>query len=157
MKRTGRKERDWPATETVLAIGRLNLKGHMIPDSWFDHIRIKTGKAKRGTLPDMVGLFLLAEVCYWYTPSKVMDPETQVILGAQRRFEAEKMQRSYKQWIDRYGFGKRQLQAAVGRLVEGGYIVVTFKDIAGEMGTYRNVMYVEPVPEKIAAITYDKR
>ena len=47
-------------TSTVDAIGKMNFQGHTIPHSWYDCIKLPSGKT------DMVAIALLSDIVYWY-------------------------------------------------------------------------------------------
>ena len=121
--------------------------GIIIPDSWYKYIKFKSGK------PDMNAIILLAEVVAVYTPIR----ERNRIAGEviyRKKFEGDKWQVSYQKLADKFGLTKRQTIDALKRLRDAGLITIEFRTEVTDIGCMcPNVMYVEPVPEAIDAIT----
>ena len=134
----------------VLKMAKINLEGNIIPQQWYRHITYPSGK------PNPIAVTLLAEIVYWYRPVIERDPITGEVIGYRKKFKGDKLQRSYQSFADQFGFTKRQVQDAMKRLVELGLIRIEFRNIKTETGLIlTNVMYVEPVTEKIEEITYN--
>ncbi|EHL0892745.1 replication protein [Salmonella enterica] len=134
-------------TDTVVAIGQINLTGNVIPASWWRHIRLPSGR------PDQTAITLLAEIVYWYRPSEVRDEITGALVGYRKRFHGDKLQRSYQAFADQFGFSKREATDALKRLRDAGFITLELRTIQTSEGiTLSNVLYVEPVPEAVLDI-----
>lgn len=144
------KKKNQP-TSTVEKISRMNFTGNIIPHSWYENIRTEAGKV------DLAGCVILADIVYWYTWSEEKDEYTGDV-SYYRKFYADKLQRGYQQQADMMGLTKEQARDAMQRLCESGLIIITVQHgvrFAG--GTIGNgVVYVEPIPEAIAKITYRK-
>ncbi|HHW57786.1 MAG TPA: hypothetical protein GXX15_09025 [Clostridia bacterium] len=127
----------------------LNFEGNIIPAQWYKHITFPSGKT------NLNAVVILAEIVYWYRPAIERDPATGKVLGYRQKFKGDKLQRSYQSFADQFGLTKRQVQDAVKRLIELGLVRIEFRNIKTETGlTLTNVMYIEPVTEKIKEITY---
>ena len=136
-------------SNVVEEIGKINFEGNRTPQSWFANIKTETGNT------DLVAITLLAEICYWYTPTIIRDEHTGEVMGYKKKFKADKLQKSYEQLAKQFGLSKVQVRRAIKRLEQQGLITVEFRNIKVASGlAINNVMFIEPVPEKIAEITY---
>lgn len=134
-------------TDTVVAIGQINLTGNVTPASWWRHITLPSGR------PDQTAITLLAEIVYWYRPSEVRDEITGALVGYRKRFHGDKLQRSYQAFADQFGFSKREATDALKRLRDAGFITLELRTIQTSEGmTLSNVLFIEPVPEAVLDI-----
>ncbi|ENR7431028.1 replication protein, partial [Salmonella enterica] len=135
-------------TDTVVAIGQINLTGNVIPASWWRHITLPSGR------PDQTAITLLAEIVYWYRPVEVRNETTGELVGYRKRFRGDKLQRSYQAFAEQFGFGKRETADALKRLRDAGLITLELRTIEALDGVKcSNVLFVEVRPGAIAAIT----
>ncbi|WP_339053233.1 replication protein [Arsenophonus endosymbiont of Crataerina pallida] len=134
-------------TETVNQIGRLNLSGNVIPANWWHHIKMPSGK------PDSTAIVLLSEIIYWYRPTEIRDECTGELKGWRKRFQGDKLQRSYQSFADQFGFTKREVTDALKRLKSQGIITLELRTINTSTGACCNVLFIEPVPARIDEIT----
>lgn len=132
--------------KAVLEIARVNLRGNVIDHGWFDHITLKNGK------PYMVAIAVLSEIVYWYKPAEIRDEETNEITYKQK-FKADKLQKSYQQLADSFGFTKRQVKDACDYLKEKQLIDTEFRTVLIGNVPHSNVMFVEPISENIKKIS----
>lgn len=131
-------------TETVMAIGQINLTGNVTPASWWRHILLPSGR------PDQTAITLLSEIVYWYRPTEVRNEVTGALVGYRKRFHGDKLQRSYQAFADQFGFSKRETTDALKRLRDAGFITLELRTVQTSEGmTLSNVLFVEPVPEAI--------
>jgi hypothetical protein len=136
-------------TPTVAAIGKMEFQGNITPTLWYKNITFESGKA------DLVAITILAEVVYWYRPKIVKDEATGDVIEYSKKFAADKLQRSYQSFADQFGISKRQARDACKRLSDQGLITLEFRTVKTKTGTkLGNVLYLEPVPDKLAEITY---
>ena len=139
----------YPITPEVEAISRLHLEGNVIPHTWFQHIRTPAGH------PDVLAIMILSDVVYWYRWRDLRDEATGAVVGYARRFKGDRLQRSYDALAQQYGFTKRQVQDAVYRLVDAGLLARDLRTIITDNGVkLGNVLYLAPIADAIAAITY---
>ncbi|WP_434577153.1 hypothetical protein [Thermoanaerobacterium thermosaccharolyticum] len=137
--------------KTVEEIGKINFEGNIIPANWYKHITFSSGK------PNLNAIIILAEIVYWYRPTIIRDPATGEIKGYKTKFNADKLQRSYQSFADQFGISKRQAQDAIKLLRDLGLITLEFRTITMPTSGLKltNVMFIEPVPERIEEITYN--
>ena len=98
-------------TPEVDAIGALPFTGTLIPHAWYTALALPCGR------PDLVAITLLADIVYWYRPVVERDPATGEILRQHKKFKADMLQRSYQAFAAQFGFTKRQVREALGRVV----------------------------------------
>ncbi len=73
----------------------------------------------------------------------------------ERRFRADKLQKSYQQLSNALGFSRQQVRSAIDRLEGGGYITKEIRSFPSKEGVMLfNVMFLEPVPEAIERLTF---
>ncbi|EDX65338.1 hypothetical protein [Bacillus cereus group sp. BfR-BA-01358] len=130
----------------VMEIARINLRGNTMDQGWFKHLTLDNGK------PYMVAISVLSEVFYWYKPTEIRDEETNEIRYKQK-FKADKLQKSYIQLAETFGFTKRQVKDACDYLKSKGLIVIEFRTIIVNGIRCNNVMFIEPVPQEIIKIS----
>ena len=136
-------------TSVVDSITKLNITGNVIPSTWWTKITMPSGK------PDCNAVVLLSEIIYWYRARVTRDETTGSVVRTDKRFKADKLQRSYQSLADQFGFTKRQVQEAMYRLRDAGLITLELRTINSDCGSaISNVLFIEPVPEEIERITY---
>jgi len=147
-----------PVTKTVREIGKINLTSagySLIPWAWYEHVTI-TKKNRHGAevkYPDLLGLNILSYIVFWYTPTIATNEKTHQTDHPRRKFKADKLQCGYQELAGRFHVSKEQVKQAIRRLKESGLITVELRTITIANGTLYNVMFVEPVPTNISAIT----
>jgi len=136
-------------SSVVNEITQMNFSGNIIPVSWFKHVKFKNNK------PDLLGIMILSEIIYWYRAREERDESTGQIKGYKKKFEADMLQRSYQSFADQFGVSKKQVQEAIYRLRDNGFIVVEHRNIVTQTKqTLANVTFLAPVPQAIYEITY---
>jgi hypothetical protein len=135
----------------VDAISEIAFEGNITPWSWYQALRFPNGK------PDLNAIVILSEIVYWYRGAAERDEATGTLLGWRQRFKADLLQRSYQALAEQFGLTKRQAQDACTRLAKVyGVIRLVFRTIDTPTGRLANVLFIEPVPEKIRAITHQR-
>jgi hypothetical protein len=134
-------------TPEVDAIGALPFTGTLIPHAWYTALTLPSGK------PDLVAITLLADIVYWYRPVVERDPATGQVLGQRKKFKGHMLQRSYQAFANQFGFTKRQVREALGRLEQTGVIRKEFRHLDTPYGRCANVPFVAPIPARLQAIT----
>lgn len=161
-----------PTTPVVDEISKVNFSGNIIPHSWYSHEIMrydpsefdiaKWAKAKSKDKmtskpvgkPNPLAIILLSDCLYWYKATEIRDEVTNRILGSQRKFHADKLQKSHEQWAEAFGFTKRQVIDAVDFLEDRGLISVELRTVHNNKGkAVNNVMFVEPIPETVKLLT----
>ncbi len=128
------------------------LTGNITPISWFRNILTGSGK------PDVVAIILLSDIVYWYTPMMTRDEHTGDVIGIQQKFQADKLQKTYQEYSDIFGFSKNQIKNAIDNLCNQNLITREFRHIKTGSGlAITNVMYIEPIIENIINISNKSR
>lgn len=130
-------------------ISMLPLQGNLIPQNWYKHVQLED---KRGNRADTIAITILADIVYWYRATVLEDTET----GQQRartKFHSDKLQKSYDEWADIFCLTKRQVQEACARLVHQGFITREARTIKVRGKVCNNVLFWQPVVERIKEIT----
>ena len=118
------------------------------PANWWKYIRLPSGR------PDATAIALLSEIVYWYRPTEVRDEHTGALLGYRKRFQGDKLQRSYQAFAEQFGFGKRETADALKRLRDAGFITLDLRTVEMLDGVKcSNILFVGINPQAIAAIT----
>ena len=139
-------------TPTVEKISRMAFDGNVIPKSWFDHLKTDAGK------PDTIAIMLLSEIVYWYRPSAITARDRDQVIGYKKRFKADKLQKSYDQLAEEFGYSKEQVKDALKRLQKKNVITLEFRTITTPEGAkVSNVLFIEPNPDELANITYSTK
>lgn len=128
----------------VQGVASINRRGNVIDDGWYRHVTHKeSGKAH------LVAIMILADICYWYTPSKVEDEASGKITGYKKKFASDKLQKTYKSLAEKFGVSKNMAQTACYRLKELGLITIEVRDIDDRQG----LTFLEPVSANIKKIS----
>ena len=133
----------------VIKITKMNITGNIVPISWFEHLTFKSGK------PHLPAIMILSDIIYWYRAQETREQDGTVVEYKQK-FQADMLQKQYKEWMKLYGFGRAQTKSAVDYLQKEEYINREFRDVERNGEIFQNRMYVEPKPEKIEKITYGR-
>ena len=135
--------------EIVDEVSKINISGNIIPLSWFQTLVSESGK------PMLLAIYLLADIVYWYRPKEIRDEESGNLVGYQKRFKADLLQRSYRQIENRFGVTKKQARTALNFLCEKGVIIKHLRDEKTAEGIMlHNNMYLELVPNKLRELTF---
>lgn len=135
-----------PLPAAVAEIGQMHFEGNIIPHRWYQHITLESGK------PDLPAITILAEIVYWYRPYQLLDQRGRPLLY--KRFDGDMFQCSAAYFEAKFGLTKTQARRAITRLEEAGLIRREFRDVIMQGILRNNVMFIEPVPLAILAITH---
>lgn len=133
-------------TNIVTEIGGLNFKGNVVDHEWFNYITFSNDK------PHIVAIMVLSEIVYWYRPTVIRDEVTGRVTY-KKKFKSDKLQKSYQQLAETFGFSKIQVKRACDLLVEMSLIEIEFRTIIVNEITLNNVMFVEPKVNEIKSIS----
>lgn len=132
----------------VDTIGKLNITGNVIPQSWYKTITKETGK------PYLNAIVILSDIVYWYRPSEVRDEGTGDVVAYRKRFKSDFLQRSYSQIADQFGISKRDATNAIVALEKLGVVKRHFRKLEVEGMTLNNVLFIELIPSVLERLTY---
>lgn len=135
--------------KTVVETARLSFEGNIIPHSWYRHVVLASGK------PDLPAIIILAEIIYWYRPYEILD-EKNGRPRYEKKFKGDMFQSAAGYYEQKFGLTKDQARKALKRLEDLGLIRRELREITQRGVKMNNVMFVEPVPAKIAKITYSE-
>lgn len=83
-----------------------------------------------------------------------LNEHTGALLGYRKRFQGDKLQRSYQAFAEQFGFGKRETADALKRLRDAGFITLDLRTVEMLDGVKcSNILFVGINPQAIAAIT----
>ena len=126
---------------TVDAIGQMDFSGSLIPHSWLHSITLDSGR------PDMNAIFVLAEIVYWYRPTVSINEQGRTVW--KKKFWKDYLQKSIRELAVKLNLSYDQVKLALVRLEKRGLIVKHIRTEIINGRKYGNVLYIEPVPEKL--------
>ena len=130
-------------------VAEINITGNVIPLTWFQTMIGESGK------PMLLAIDLLADIVYWYRPKEIRDEGTGNLIGFQKKFKADLLQRSYRQIENRFGVTKKQARTALDFLCQKGVVKKHLRDEMTPDGVMlHNNMYLELIPEKLRELTF---
>lgn len=139
---------DMQITPTVAEIGKISFAGNITPPLWYKWIR-------KNKSAHLLAITLLSDIVYWYRPTVIRDEDTGDIKETRRKFKSDKLQKSYQSYADQFGVSKDSVRDAISLLVSLELITREFRNEMSPTGIFlSNVMYLEPIPAKIAYITF---
>ena len=131
---------------TIEQMHQMNFTGNVIPHIWYSKIKLLNGN------PDLLGIIILAEICYWYRPTEIRDELTGKLVGVKKKFAADMLQRSLSSFEKQFGATKKRVAEALKRLEALGLIVKERRTIETAMGRIGNVLFLAPVVSKLREI-----
>lgn len=137
-------------TTEVSAIGSLNFEGNIIPIEWFKHIRLPNNK------PDLISIFILSDIIYWYRPITIRDELSGRIISYRKKFKSDLLQKGYKDLEEMFGLSRDQIRDSLQRLEKLELIKRIFRNINSQGVSLANVMFIQIFPNKIAEISEKK-
>jgi len=135
-----------PLPAAVAEIGKIHFEGNIIPHPWYQHITLESGK------PDLPAIIILAEIVYWYRPYQTLTKGGKPIL--KKHFDGDMFQCTAAYFENKFGLTKDQIRKALKRLEDAGYIRREYRDVIQQGILRNNIMFIEPVPLAILAITH---
>ncbi len=135
-----------PLPTTVTEIGKIHFEGNIIPHPWYQRITLESGK------PDLPAIIILAEIVYWYRPYQTLDKRGKPLL--RKHFDGDMFQCTAAYFETKFGLTKDQTRKALKRLEDAGYIRREYRSIVQQGILRNNIMFVEPAPPAILAITH---
>lgn len=126
----------------------MEITGNVIPLNWFKTITTANGK------PNSTAIMLLSDIVYWYRPKILRDEATGEFIGIKKRFKADLLQRSYRQFSEQFGYSKRQVTEAIKALEALGVIRREFRTVSTNMQKLSNVLYIELFPDKLMEVSH---
>ena len=135
-----------PLPPTVAEIGKIHFEGNIIPHPWYQHITLESGK------PDLPAIIILAEIIYWYRPYQTLTKGGKPL--QRKHFDGDRFQCTAAYFEAKFGLTKDQARKALKRLEDAGYIRREYRSIVQQGILRNNIMFIEPAPAAILAITH---
>ena len=133
----------------VDAMGEINISGNVTPQIWYKTILRENGK------PYLLAIAILSDIVYWYRPVEVRDEENEGTIGWRKRFKADLLQKSYRQYAELFGESIRSIEAAMKYLQSIGVITRVPRDVKTENGAVLyNVTFLQLNVERLYELTY---
>lgn len=132
----------------VDAVGTLELTGNLIPEYWY--YTIVNHKCK----PNMNAIMILAEIVYWYRPTKVIDETNNKGTYKTKFKDKDFIQKSYQDFMYKFNLSRDQVHSALIFLEELRVIKRHFRNIPSSVGLLSNVMFIELRPLELTQLTY---
>lgn len=135
--------------KTVDAVGKLNITGNIIPESWYKTIvKPKTGK------PNLRAIIFLADIIYWYRPTEVRDEVTGQVIGYKKKMHGDLLQRSYLDWANKFGCSKGEATTTIDDLEALGVVNKVFRTVEYNGMRIGNVLYLGLNVDRLIELTY---
>lgn len=134
---------------TVDAMAEIHITGNITPSIWYKTILRENGK------PYRLAIDILADIVYWYRPMEMRDERTGGIIGWKKKFKADLLQKSYRQYAEFFGESIRSVEAAMKYLQSLGVITRVPRNIQTEDGSINyNVTFLKLNVEVLYNLTY---
>jgi hypothetical protein len=141
---------NYNTTEAVKQIGTMEFTGNVIPHAWYQNnlLKLENGRS------NLLAITILSDIIYWYRPTIVIDEGTGHIKSVNKKFQHEKLHKTYQSWAVQFGVSKRSVQEACYFLKRKGLISIEIKDgwVVKNSPVMNNVTFFEPIPEMILVI-----
>ena len=130
-------------------IGEMNFKGNIIHEAWYSTIRKTNNKAH------ILAILILSEIVYWYRPREERDEESGCTVCWKKRFQGDKLKKSYDSLAEKFGSTKDAVRDAVSFLCSLGVVDREFRTVTLADGSrLGNVMFLGLDPEMLYRLTY---
>ena len=129
-------------------VGRMDITGNIIPESWYKTIVNSKGK------PNFLAIILLGDIVYWYRPTEIRDEYSNDITFEKKFYDKDYLQRSYSQIRDKFNVTDKQAREALILLENLGVVKRIFRDEDTRFGKMSNVMYLELIPSMLEKLTF---
>ena len=137
------------ADQAVLQVGQISFVGNIIPHTWYRTMKQKNGK------PYFLAIVLLSDIVYWYRPIEIRDEQSGQFVGWRKKFKADKLQRSYQDFVEAFNVSRKQVKVAMDYLEEIGVIDRDFRTIImNNRKPANNVLYIGINPKRLLELTY---
>ena len=135
--------------EAVDEMASLNMQGNIIPASWFQEILKDNGR------PFLLAIVILSDIVYWHRPTEVRDQATGHIVGYKKKFNDDKLYKTYKDYAEQFGEPKTAVKSAFDKLEEYGLIEREFRNVKQPSGVIvYNLMFISLNVGKLKEFTY---
>ena len=134
-------------SRAVDAMLSFDFSGNIIMESWFQTIVDDKGR------PNLLAINILADIVYWYRPTAVRDEHTGQIVRYKKKFAADRLEKSLKDYADQFNMPKTNIQRAFEVLISLGVVKKEVKQVPCGKST-RDASFVEIVPDVLRQLTF---
>ena len=125
--------------------------GNVIPQIWY---RVFVKSDLKHPKPHLLAINILADIVYWYRPREIRDEGSGQVIGYQKKFKDDLLQRSYAQIAEQFGCSAGQAKDAIVFLEEMGVVRREFRTLRSNGMVYANVLYLALDVERLKTLTY---
>ena len=125
--------------------------GNVIPQNWY---RVFVKSDIKHPKPHLLAINILADIVYWYRPREIRDEGSGQIIGYQKKFRDDLLQRNYAQIAEQFGCSSGQAKDAIVFLEEMGVVRREFRTLRSNGMVYANVLYLALDVERLKELTY---
>ncbi len=125
--------------------------GNVIPQIWY---RVFVKSDLKHPKPHLLAINILADIVYWYRPREIRDEGTGQVIGYQKKFRDDMLQRSYAQIAEQFGCSAGQAKDAIVFLEQMGVVRREFRTLQFNGMVYANVLYLALNVERLKELTY---
>ncbi len=125
--------------------------GNVIPQNWY---RVFVKSDLKHPKPHLLAINILADIVYWYRPREIRDEGTGQVIGFQKKFRDDKLQRSYAQIAEQFGCSSGQAKDAIVFLEHMGVARREFRTLQSNGMVYANVLYLDLDVARLKELTY---
>ena len=130
---------------------KVAFSGNVIPQIWY---RVFVKSDLKHPKPHLLAINILADIVYWYRPREIRDEGSGQIIGYQKKFREDLLQRSYSQIAEQFGCSAGQAKDAIVFLEQMGVVRREFRTLHSNGMTYANVLYLALDVERLKELTY---
>ena len=125
--------------------------GNVIPQIWY---RVFVKSDLKHPKPHLLAINILADIVYWYRPREIRDEGSGQVIGYQKKFRDDMLQRSYAQIAEQFGCSAGQAKDAIVFLEQMGVVRREFRTLQSNGMVYANVLYLALNVERLKELTY---
>jgi hypothetical protein len=107
-----------------------------IPNSWYSHLLDAKGQVYSDAI------LVLAEIINWYRLIPIYDRSTKKIIGYQKKFKLDLLQKSYKDFEDKFCFSKEKTRRILNFLIQKKLIYKEMRTLKSKSLVLSNVMFI---------------
>jgi hypothetical protein len=130
----------------TVQLNAVNTTKQAIPHAWYQHLVNEQGKVQLNAVT------ILSEIVYWYTPVPIYDRSTKKIIGYQKKFKEDILQKSYRDLSIKFGLTKNQVKSGILFLEKEGLIERDIRNINQDSTPINNVLYINLKFDKLLEI-----
>lgn len=140
--------------EIVDKMRMLNITGNVIPQIWYKVFNDKSLSKEASGKVRLLAINILADIVYWYRPTEVRDEKSGAVIGYNKKFKADLLQRSYDDLSEMFMCSKKDAQRAICFLEQFKVIKRVFRILNINGIKVANVLFLQLNVDVLASLTY---